>query len=233
MIEFGLPRHLHPYPIPTAYNNWGPLSPCRELLFFYRLCFRAVLSLQQYYAEGIKCQLFSRVRLFETPWTTAHQAPLSMEFSRQEYWNGLPFPSPGNLFNPGPNPGLLHCRPFLYPVSHQERHREFPAPTHAEPPPLSISPSRMAHSLQLVNPHWYIIILAPLGRRWELCLSTHRPQLSGRKALGPMGPVGPILANSAKISTQRRLCCKLFNKFWSERDFVSGYYFPRNNKTGF
>ena len=37
---------------------------------------------------------FSRVRLFATLWTMAHQAPLSMEFSRQEYWSGLPFPSP-------------------------------------------------------------------------------------------------------------------------------------------
>ena len=35
------------------------------------------------------------------PWTVAHQAPLSMEFSRQEYWSGLPFPSPGDLLNPG------------------------------------------------------------------------------------------------------------------------------------
>ena len=43
------------------------------------------------------CQLLSRVRLFETPWTVAHQAPLSMEFSRQEYWSGLPCPSPGDL----------------------------------------------------------------------------------------------------------------------------------------
>ena len=39
-------------------------------------------------------QSLSHVRLFETPWTVAHQAPLSMEFSRQEYWSGLPFPSP-------------------------------------------------------------------------------------------------------------------------------------------
>ena len=39
----------------------------------------------------------SRVRLFEIPWTAAYQAPLSMEFSRQEYWSGLPFPSPGDL----------------------------------------------------------------------------------------------------------------------------------------
>ena len=39
----------------------------------------------------------SRVRLFATPWTVAYQAPLSMVFSRQEYWSGLPFPSPGDL----------------------------------------------------------------------------------------------------------------------------------------
>ena len=37
---------------------------------------------------------FSHVRFFATPWTVAHQAPLSMGFSRQEYWSGLPFPSP-------------------------------------------------------------------------------------------------------------------------------------------
>ena len=37
---------------------------------------------------------FSRVQLFVTPWTVAHQAPLSMGFSRQEYWSGLPFPPP-------------------------------------------------------------------------------------------------------------------------------------------
>ena len=46
-------------------------------------------------------QLFSRVELFMTPWTIACQAPLSMEFFRQEYWSGLPFPSPGDLPNPG------------------------------------------------------------------------------------------------------------------------------------
>ena len=41
-----------------------------------------------------KVKLLSRVRLFATPWTVAHQASQSMEFSRQEYWSGLPFPSP-------------------------------------------------------------------------------------------------------------------------------------------
>ena len=47
----------------------------------------------------------SRLRLFATPWTAAYQAPLSMGFSRQEYWNGLPFPSPGDLPDPGIEPG--------------------------------------------------------------------------------------------------------------------------------
>ena len=49
----------------------------------------------------------SRVQLFSTLWTIAPQAPLSMGFSRQEYWSGLPFPPPGELPNPGINPRLL------------------------------------------------------------------------------------------------------------------------------
>ena len=44
---------------------------------------------------------FSRVQLFTTPWTAAHQAFLSMGFSRQEYWSGLPCPPPGDLPSPG------------------------------------------------------------------------------------------------------------------------------------
>ena len=46
-------------------------------------------------------QLLSLVWLFATPWTTACQAPLSMGFSRHEYWNGLPFPTSGDFSNPG------------------------------------------------------------------------------------------------------------------------------------
>ncbi|CAI9160192.1 unnamed protein product [Rangifer tarandus platyrhynchus] len=45
------------------------------------------------------------VQLFATPWTAAHQAPPSMGFSRQEYWSGLPFPSPRDFPNPGIEPG--------------------------------------------------------------------------------------------------------------------------------
>ena len=52
----------------------------------------------------MKVKSLSHVQLFVTPWTIAYQAPLSMGFSRQEYWSGLPFPSPGDLPNSGIEP---------------------------------------------------------------------------------------------------------------------------------
>ena len=51
------------------------------------------------------------------PWTIAGQASLSMEFSRQEYWSGLPFPSPGALPDQGLNPGLQQFGQILYQLS--------------------------------------------------------------------------------------------------------------------
>ena len=69
----------------------------------------------------VKMKSLSHVWLFVTPWTTAYQAPLSMGYSRQEYWSGLPFPSPGEgiFLTQGSNPGLPHCRQRLYCLSHQ------------------------------------------------------------------------------------------------------------------
>ena len=57
----------------------------------------------------VKVKLLSRVQLFANPWTVASQALRSMGFSRQEYWSGLPFPSPGDL----PNPGIESRSPAL------------------------------------------------------------------------------------------------------------------------
>ena len=54
-----------------------------------------------YRGEKVKCEWLIRVPLFGTTWTIVCQARLSMEFSRQEYWSELPFPSPGDLANPG------------------------------------------------------------------------------------------------------------------------------------
>jgi len=56
---------------------------------------------------------FSHLLLFGTPWTVAHQAPLSMEFSKQEYWSELPFPSPGDL----PDPRIELRSPTLQAIS--------------------------------------------------------------------------------------------------------------------
>ena len=64
-------------------------------------------------------KLLSCVQLFATPWTVASQTPLSVEFFRQEYWSGLPLPFPGDLPDPGSNPGLLHCRQILNHLSYQ------------------------------------------------------------------------------------------------------------------
>ena len=54
-----------------------------------------------------------------TPRTVAHQAALSVGFSRQKCWSGLPFPSSGLFLTQGLNPGLLHCTQTLYRLSHQ------------------------------------------------------------------------------------------------------------------
>ena len=58
------------------------------------------------------------------PWTVAYQAPLSMRFSRQEYWSGLPFSSPGFFLIHGSNLGLLNCRQILYWLSYEGRTRD-------------------------------------------------------------------------------------------------------------
>ena len=71
---------------------------------FHSLSPSPLLSVTTFIIRFWKVNSLSRVRLFVTPWTVAYQAPLYMGFSRQEYWSGLPFPSPGDLPNPGIEP---------------------------------------------------------------------------------------------------------------------------------
>ena len=66
-----------------------------------------------------KLLVLSHVQLFVTPWTVAHQIPLSMGFSSQEYWSGLSLPPSGDLPNQGPNPYLLHWQADSLPLNHQ------------------------------------------------------------------------------------------------------------------
>ena len=63
----------------------------------------AAAHTQMSYTVTVKS--LSRVVLCATPWTVAYQTPPSMGFSRQQYWSGVPFPSPGDLPNPGIEPG--------------------------------------------------------------------------------------------------------------------------------
>ena len=72
-------------------------------LFFWPHCAACGVFVLRPYALS----RFSHVQLFATPWTVAHQAPLSMGFSRQEHWSGLPFPLPGDL------PGIKPASPTL------------------------------------------------------------------------------------------------------------------------
>ena len=55
--------------------------------------------------------MLSRIRLFATPWNIAHQAPLSMEISKQEYWSGLPLPTPGDLPN-----SVIELKSLVFPA---------------------------------------------------------------------------------------------------------------------
>ena len=76
---------------------------------------------------GCECMLsrFSRVLLFVTPWTVTHQFPLSVGFSRQKYWSGLPCPPPSDLPDPGIKPSslcLLHWRAGSLPLAPPGKH---------------------------------------------------------------------------------------------------------------
>ena len=88
------------------------LMPSQTLLMALPSVSRS-LGRRKAYANTLKkvllFLLFSHVQLFATPWTVTCQAPLSMEFSRQEYWSRLPFPSPGDL----PHPGIEPTSPAL------------------------------------------------------------------------------------------------------------------------
>ena len=87
-------------------------------------------------------KLLSHVRLFATPWPVACQAPTSMGFFRQEHWSGLPFPSPGDL----PNPGIKLKFPALHAAAAKSLQS---CPTLCDPidgsPPGSLGFSRQEH----------------------------------------------------------------------------------------
>ena len=103
----------------------GSFFDCIKWLHSFKPSFVPVVRFylcQGHYIIELVCCCFSfikSVQLFVTPWTVVCLAPLSMEFSREEYWSGLPFPSPGLFPTQGLNLGLLQCRQNLYHLNHQ------------------------------------------------------------------------------------------------------------------
>ena len=87
--------HLHPLPFGITFEA----NPRCHVMSSTNI------SVSVFYNRKVKVKSLSRVRLFATPWTVAHQTPLSMGFSRQESWSALPFLSPGDLPDPGIEPG--------------------------------------------------------------------------------------------------------------------------------
>ena len=90
-----------PYCFPSTQPGLLPNSRTHVLLPAFLLFHLFIHS----FSKQVKVKSLSRGQLFATPWGVAHQDPLSMGFSRQEYWSGLSFPSPGDLPDPGIEPG--------------------------------------------------------------------------------------------------------------------------------
>ena len=97
---------------------------CHDMWLKYKIIWTKVLHAhrrKKYYKDATDwyyyfCVVLSRVQLFVTPQTAAHQAPLSTEFSRQEYWRGLPLPTPGIFLTQGPNSHFLHWQTDSLPL---------------------------------------------------------------------------------------------------------------------
>ena len=94
----------------TQLDIWVCILGQGECLGFLEI-FEMDLWMTHQYRSGMCAQVLSCVQLSATPWSVAHQASLSMRFSRQEYWSGFSFPAPGDLPNPGikPCPLRWHC----------------------------------------------------------------------------------------------------------------------------
>ena len=122
----------------------------------------------QSHIQYMLCIVTQSFWLFASPWTLAHQAPLSMEFSKEEYWNELPFPSPGDLPDSGIEPRSLALQGFLTVWATRETHTK----TFWFLPPLK------------TQPHSFFLPSLP-------CLLFHRILLHGSNSV-PMGTLAPV-----------------------------------------
>ena len=114
-------------PATTSSNTWLLQQPPSSFLYFILVLLQSILypvaKVILLSHKFVVCVSRSVMSDSMTTWTVACQAPLSMEFSRQAYWNGLPFPSPGDLPDPGIESGSPALQSDSLPLSHHEGHK--------------------------------------------------------------------------------------------------------------
>ena len=130
-------------------TSWATLHPPAIAMRHLLQSFKHIT----YPLAYVMCSITQWVQLFATPWTAAHQAPLSMEFCRQEYWSSWPLLSPGDHSDPETNPHLLHWQADSFPMCHIGRHSKLSPASIVfflvrEPAPLSPRFNR-THDTQL------------------------------------------------------------------------------------
>ena len=103
-----LPTELWGKPLYRKFYKMGGAFCLSQKVFpqtiFSKVVSTVILATSSFLASACVRSLFSHLQLFATPWTVAHQVPLSMGFSRQEHWSGLPFPSPNDNIGPHKKP---------------------------------------------------------------------------------------------------------------------------------
>ena len=113
-LHLFLPKQMRVFP---SFSSWIAGKACEHLVL----------------QRCVHDHSLSRAQLFATPWTAATQAPPSMGLSRQEYWNGLPFPPPGDLSDPGFKPQSPALQADSLPLSHQGRFARVPGSNQGSP----------------------------------------------------------------------------------------------------
>ena len=112
---FGSLLRCHVLMRPVLITRFKLKSSLRTLHMSFLFCFSVLMLCYIYF---VVVQLLNCVQLFAAPWTVVHQASLSMGLPRQEHWSGLPFPSPGDLPNPGIKRTSLAWQADPLPLSH-------------------------------------------------------------------------------------------------------------------
>ena len=160
-------------------HNWEFYSCFWDLFnlsYAWRPALRVLISRVKW-----KVKWLSRVQLVATPWTVAHQAPLPMGFSRQEFWRGLPFPSPGHLPNPGIKPGSPTLQVDSLPSVPPGKPRYFMGKVRliAAPP----SQQWLWKLLCCSSYHWTVENNSDVGKHYDPHLWMRRPRPEGLSTL--------------------------------------------------